>query len=262
MIRAYRFELLKLRRRSVAIAMAGVTILALFATVLTFSRASKNGRPNREGYASTITQLEGHQGLTAGFVDGMSLIGLLIFVVFLISTTTEFSGGTIRSVLVHQPRRLAWATGKLGALLTALVASITTAYAVAVVASLALAPTRDVSTSAWFTADGIGHAAGAWLTGVAGAGFYGVMGVALGLLVRSTVIALAVGVAWAGPLEHITQNAWSGATGVFPGLSFDAVARGGVPDASLTHAVMTALAYAAVAGSIALLGLVRRDVTS
>jgi hypothetical protein len=262
MIRAYRFELLKLRRRSVAFAIAGVAALSLLATLLTFGLASSSGRPNDQGYVSTIPQLRGHEGLTAGFVDGMSLLGLLVFVVFLIATTSEFGGGTIRPILINQPRRISWAIGKVGALLTLLAVTITAAFVVALAGAVSMAPARGISMDAWFTGNGIGHAAAAWLAGLAGTGLYGIAGIALGLLARSTVVALAIGIAWTFPLEHIIQNAWSGATGVFPGLSFDAVARGGVPNASLTHAVLTALLYAAVGGGIALVALAKRDVTA
>ena len=262
MIRAFRFELIKLRRRSIAFAIGGVAALSLLATLLTFGLASNSGRPNNEGYISTLPQLRGYRGLTAGFVDGMSLLGLLVFVVFLIATTSEFGGGTIRPILINQPRRIAWAIGKAGALLTVLAITVTTAFFVALAGAVSMAPARGVSMDAWLSGNGIEHAAGALLSGLAGTGLYGIAGIALGLVVRSTVVALAAGIAWAFPLEHITQNAWSGATGVFPGLSFDAVARGGVPNASLTHAALTALLYAVVGGGIGLLALATRDVTS
>jgi ABC-2 type transport system permease protein len=53
---------------------------------------------------------------------------------------------------------------------------------------------------------------------------YALLATALAVVVRSVPIALAIGIAWSGPIEHLIQNAWSGAGRWFPGLLLEAFA--------------------------------------
>lgn len=83
-----------------------------------------------------------------------------------------------------------------------------------------------------------------------------------GRQVFQAAVALGIGIAWLMPLEHILQLSWAGAGRWFPGLSFDAVARGGDASVSFAHAAMVSIAYAVAAGVVALWLFVRRDVTA
>jgi ABC-2 type transport system permease protein len=78
---------------------------------------------------------------------------------------------------------------------------------------------------------------------------------------RSTPIALGIGLAWLGPLEHILQLSWSGAARWLPGLVFDAIAGGGTTITTYQRAVITALAYTALALTAAAVSFLRRDVS-
>jgi ABC-2 type transport system permease protein len=82
------------------------------------------------------------------------------------------------------------------------------------------------------------------------------------VLLRSVPVALAVGIAWAGPFEHLVQNAWTPAVKVFPGLLLDAFVAGGTQDITTTRALATASVYAVVAAVIAAMVFARRDVTA
>jgi len=83
----------------------------------------------------------------------------------------------------------------------------------------------------------------------------------LGVFCRSTPIALGIGLAWLGPLEHILQLSWSEAARWFPGLVFDAVASGGTTITTYQRAIVTALTYAALALTAAAVSFTRRDVS-
>src|SRR3712207_9463623 len=61
---------------------------------------------------------------------------------------------------------------------------------------------------------------------------YGLLGAALGTVVRSLPVALGIGLAWFLPFEHIVQNAWADAGRWFPGLLMEALAAGGATVAS------------------------------
>lgn len=263
MNRAYRAELLKLRRPATLAAIGLVAALSVLATSLTFALA-KTGAPKIDdnGFTESLGSLARPGGLTAGFVGAMTLAGLLVFVVLIVSMTSEYGQGTLRTVLVTQPRRGAWLAGKLGALLTVVTAAVLVALATSVATALIAAQIRGVDTSAWFTADALTTGAGNFLNALLAATFYASAGVALGVLVRSTAVALAVGVAWTFPLEHIIQGSWAGATHVFPGLLFSSLALGGVPDAGYRTALFAGLAYAVGALAIAFTSFSRRDVTA
>ena len=82
------------------------------------------------------------------------------------------------------------------------------------------------------------------------------------VLVRSVPVALAIGIAWAGPFEHILQDAWDPASRIFPGLLLEAFVVGGTPDVSAARAFAVVAVYAAVAATIAGTVFTRRDVTA
>jgi ABC-type transport system involved in multi-copper enzyme maturation permease subunit len=175
--------------------------------------------------------------------------------------TSEYGLGTIRVLLTRQPRRAQLLAGKLLALLAFVAALLFAAELISAVAAVALADARDVSTAEWLTTDGLGHLAGDYANAVLTATVFGTVGISLGVFTRSTPIALGIGLAWLGPLEHILQLSWSGAARWFPGLVFDAVASGGTTITTYQRALVMALAYAALALAIAAVSFIRRDVS-
>ena len=95
-----------------------------------------------------------------------------------------------------------------------------------------------------------------WITG------YAVLGMMLGVLFRSVPIALGVGIAWAGPFEHLLQDAWDPASRIFPGLLLEAFVAGGTDDVTAMRAFVTIAVYVALAAVVASMSLSRRDVTA
>jgi hypothetical protein len=82
------------------------------------------------------------------------------------------------------------------------------------------------------------------------------------VLVRSVPIALAVGIAWAGPFEHLLQDAWSPADRLFPGLLLEDFVAGGTSEVSASRALLTVAAYVVIAAAIAATTFARRDLTA
>jgi ABC-2 type transport system permease protein len=267
MIRSFRAELIKLRRPAVLYGAAGAMLgFALLATVLTFATASSatTAPASPVGGAaleSTVAQLGQPGGLTRGFTIAAGFIGLLVFVLFTTSMTSEYSLGTIRVLLTRQPRRARLLAGKLLALLAFVAALLLAAELLASAAAVALAQARNISTTDWFTAAGLQHGAGDYANAVLTATVFGAVGITVGVFCRSTPIALGVGLAWLGPLEHIVQLNWSAAARWFPGLVFDAVASGGTAIITYPRALVMALAYAGLAISAGTVSFLRRDVS-
>jgi ABC-2 type transport system permease protein len=265
MIRSIQAELLKLRRPAVLYGAAGSMLgFALLATVLTFATATATSGSSPVGgdaLTSTVTQLGHSGGLTRGFTIAAGFIGLLTFVLFTTSVTSEYGLGTIRVMLVREPRRARLLTGKLLALMACVAAVLLAAELVSGAAALALAHGRGIPTDDWFTADGIRYFVGDYANAILTATFFGTIGAVLGLLARSTPLALGIGLAWLGPIEHIVQLNWDGAARWFPGLIFDAVANGGTTVTTYQHATTTAAAYVTVAMLVGTASFLRRDVS-
>jgi hypothetical protein len=82
------------------------------------------------------------------------------------------------------------------------------------------------------------------------------------VLVRSVAPALAIAVAWAGPLEHLVNDAWSPARRFFPGLLLEAVGEGGTGGVSATRAALGAATYVVVFAAVTATVFSRRDITA
>jgi ABC-2 type transport system permease protein len=130
------------------------------------------------------------------------------------------------------------------------------------VAARLLAPSQDIATGEWVSAAALGDALTDyasvlfWITG------YALLGMMVAVLVRSVPLALGIGIAWAGPVEHILQDAWSTADRLFPGLLLEVFVAGGTSEVSASRAFFTVTAYVLIAVTIAATSFARRDVTA
>ena len=136
------------------------------------------------------------------------------------------------------------------------------AEALTFVTSLLAAEWQGVPTDAWFSTGAIGEAFADFASTFAGLAGWMVLGTFLAVVFRSVPIALAVGVAWAGPFENITVDSWSTGLRVFPGQVLRSVIAGGTTELGLSQAVLRATLYVAVAAAITLAVVARRDITS
>jgi ABC-2 type transport system permease protein len=261
MISMFKAELLKLRRGRVAVAViAGALAFAAIASTAVFLSATEAGEPGTERGA-TVASLGQAGGATEAFAIGVSFIGILVLVLFIANVAGEITQGTFRTLLMRQPRRVALLAGKMTALLAFVAVVLALAEILTVAVSLAIAPSQDVSTASWFGLDGLGVAAGDYATALAGVAAWASLGTALAIFVRSIPVALAIGIVWSGPFEHLLQDAWTAANQWFPGLLLEALAAGGSSDISLTRALALVAVYVTAAVSAAAIVFARRDVT-
>jgi ABC-2 type transport system permease protein len=256
-----RAELATLGRRRVlvttALATAAFAVVTTLATVLSAEPAP--GTP--QGRGATLESLAEPGGGTEAFSLGIGFVGLLVLVAFIARLAGEFSHGTLRTVLMKEPRRLRMVLGKMVALVGFMAAVLLLAEALSFAASVLIAPSQDVDTANWYGLDGIADAAGAYAAALAGTSAWALYGMTLALLLRSVAIAVGVGVAWAGPLEHITAESWQTAERWFPGLQLETLAAGGTSDLSSERALLLTAIYATLAVAAGLLTLSRRDIS-
>jgi len=256
-----RAELATLGRRKVLVTTALATAaFAVITTLATLLSAEPAAGPSR-GRGATLESLAEPGGGTEAFSLGIGFVGLLVLVAFSARLAGEFSHGTLRTVLIKEPRRLSVVLGKLAALLAFMAAVLLLAEALSFAASVLIAPTQDVDTANWYGLDAIGEAAGDYAAALAGTSAWALYGMTLALLLRSVAIAVGVGVAWAGPLEHITAESWQAAERWFPGLQLETLAAGGTSDLSYERALLLTAIYATLAVAAGLLTLSRRDIS-
>jgi ABC-2 type transport system permease protein len=266
MIRSLHAELLKLRRPSIIYGAGGSAVaFALLATILTFVTA-KARPPLLPDVASTLAtslgQLAGPGGLSRGFTIAGSVLGLLVFVLFMTSVTNEYGLGTIRLMLTRQPGRVRLLAGKFLALVGCVAAALLIAEVLSVAAAFALAHARGISTADWFGGPGLRHAVADYGNALLAAACFGAVGAVIGVLVRSTPLALGLGIAWLGPVEHILQLSWSSAPSWLPGLLLDALANGGTTVVSYQRALSISLVFTGVAVVLGVVSFLRRDVNA
>jgi ABC-type transport system involved in multi-copper enzyme maturation permease subunit len=262
MIAAMRAELVKVLRRRVLVITAVTTVVFALGSAAIVLIAAEPAGQRISGRGVTVASLADAGGGTEVFTTGVSFAGTFLFVVFVGVVAVEFSRGTFRTMLMYQPRRLRLLAGKTAALLSFAAVVLAVAEVLTWTAARVLAPTQDVATGQWLTADALGQGVadyGSVLFWVSG---YAVLGTTLAVLVRSVPVALAIGIAWAGPFEHLLQDAWDPAGRFFPGLLLEAFVAGGTSEVSATRAFLTVTVYAVVAAAVAGTVFARRDVTT
>ena len=256
-----RAELVKLRRRRVLVGAGAFALLfALAAASAVILSAPAAGGPGER--RPTLSSLAEAGGGTAAFAVAVSFLGLLVLVLVVARVTGELSHGTMRTLLMRQPHRLRLLAGTTVALLGAAAGLLLVTEVLTWGASLALAPTQGIPTSEWLTAAALEAALADLGTALAVVAGWTALGVALATLIRSTPLALGVGIAWAGPFEHLLADGWEPATRWFPGLVLEALGAGGTGDVSLARALTLGACYAGVAAAAAAVSFSRRDVTA
>lgn len=260
MMRALRAELVKiLRRRVLVVAAVATTVFAVGGAVIVLAAAQPQTSAT-PGRGASLEALGAAGGGTEVFRTAVSFTGFFVFVAFVGAVAVEFGRGTFRTMLVRQPRRLRLLAGKMAALLAFAAGLLAMAEAATWVAARLLAPSFEISTESWTSTAALGEGIADYAAVVAWVSGYAVLGMTLAVLVRSLPIALAAGIAWAGPFEHLVQDAWEPASRLFPGLLLEAFVAGGTSEVTAGRALLTAAVYAAAGAVLAAMTLARRDV--
>lgn len=257
MTRSIRSAWVALRRPAVLLStLVAVAAFAALATVLTLTSAgdASVGGPGPGLQGVTKAALAQADGLVAGLANATTFLGVVAVVVGASAVASDFQHGTLRALLVRQPDRIRLLAGKLVAVIGLLTLAAVVAAVASVATALAVAGPADVDSSAW----SVGQAAAATLrTAVAMAGF-GLLGGVLGAVLRSSVAAIGIGVAWLLTVELLLDQAWGAADTVLPGQLLSAIADGSVGAGQLAAATLWTLAALALAAVLTQ----RRDVTA
>jgi ABC-2 type transport system permease protein len=254
---AFTSEWTKLRRPTLLLStFLGLAAAASLFVVLVFSQASADGG------IVTLRQLAEPNGLVIGVARAAMLLGVVAFGIAAAQVASEYSLGTLRQLLVRQPRRAVLMTGKMLGVITFLVLALCFAGVIALVVAVVAAHARGVPTGAWFTGTGLGDLVrelGDLALATAG---YSVLGMAVGQFVRSAVFAVIIGFAWLIAVENIVTRIVPGIQPWLPGQSLLAVASAGGEGVGYQHGLLIGAVYLAVAIAAAMTVFVRSDVTA
>lgn len=125
-----------------------------------------------------------------------------------------------------------------------------------------LAPSADVKTDAWFTSDGWVEILQAFINVSISVIGFGIFGMIMGLLLRSPISSIAIGVLWILIIENLLGAVRSSTLEWLPGSQLNAIALGGTPQVSYIHGMTLAGIYIAVGGLVAAVLFSRRDVAN
>jgi ABC-type transport system involved in multi-copper enzyme maturation permease subunit len=259
---AFASEWVKLRRRAMLLwGLGGGLFFAVLATIFTIERAVKNPTlfPLRRGRIS-FAELEQPTGLVHGVTDISALIGIVALCLFAGAFATEYSQGTMRNLLVREPRRAQLLSGKFLALVLFIGLAVVLEIAVSCAVAFILAPGRDITTSAWSSTAGVNDLLAATLHVFLASVGYGMLGAAFGVLLRSPGVAIGAAVAYVVAIEGIVVGAiWSNGDRWLPGQLFSAIAHGGTSDSSYHHSLITVAVYVVLIAAGTLTVFSRRD---
>ena len=229
-MRIFLAEWRKLRRPTLFLGSMGavIAVTALVVSLLFLLIDADTGNAER-GERITREILELSTGISLGFSNSAGLLGIVALCVFAAQTAQEYTYGTLRSLLVREPRRIRLLLGKyasmgLFALITVVLSAITS-----VALAFALSGTAKVSTQAWTTSEAWSNLFETFVNVLVSTFGYGTIGMVLGLLLRSPISSISIGVGWLFIVESILSLAWSPSGNWMPGTLLSVVASGGSP---------------------------------
>jgi ABC-2 type transport system permease protein len=263
MTNAFASEWIKLRRRSLFYgSYAAMFAVACLVTVLTFSTAGRNAASGPAGGSTPLSQLAQPGGSVNGLEGSLTILGVIAFAVAASQMAMEYGHGTLRNLLVRQPRRIVFLVGKFLAVSTFMIGAVALATVGAIVVAFAMAHSRGIPIDQWTMLSGL-RAMGTGFIDVALATVgYALLGMTLGIVMRSSVAAVAIGIAYLLPVEQILASTVTSTAGYLPGQLLSAVAQGGTSTIGYAHSLVGTLLYVAIAAGVGITLFVRRDVVS
>jgi ABC-2 type transport system permease protein len=239
---------------------AAVCGVAALGTVLTIIAV---GGRDVGGTLVTRAGLARPDGLVHGVEAVGGLLGVVGLAVVAASLSGEYGHGTLRNVLMAQPRRLVWLAGTFLALGSFIIMTVAAATLVGAGLSLAVAPAKGVDISAWLSTAGL-EALGKTALNLAVSSLgYGLLGALFAMVLRSPAATISIGLAYALPVEGLLARVWTPSERWLPAQLLDNLASGG-DGYSMAYgsAGLRLLAYGAVALAVTTVLFRNRDVTA
>lgn len=263
MIRVILAESRKLRRPTLFLGTLGASLFftGLTTTFLYLMIDSEQGNSDR-GRQVGREVLNLASGSVFGFASVGGLLGVIALCVFAAQTAQEYTYGTLRNLLVRQPGRVRILMGKLIAMKIFALILVVISALVSIAISVFLSERAKVSTDLWFTSEGY-QAIGQNLLNVSiSVIYFGIVGMVLGLLLRSPISAISIGVLWLLIIENLIGAVKPVTLDWMPGNQLTTIAQGGTPEVSYSHALTLGTSYVFLGAIVATILFSRRDVAN
>jgi ABC-type transport system involved in multi-copper enzyme maturation permease subunit len=201
-------------------------------------------------------------GSVTGFASIGGLLGIIVLCVFAAQSAQEYTYGTLRNLLVRQPRRLTLLMGKYAAMKSfALLLTVINAI-VSIAVSVYLSERAKVSTDLWFTSAGWSEIAHTLVNVYISIIFYAIIGITLGILLRSPISAISIALVWILIIENLIGAVKPVTLEWMPGNQFAVIAEGGTPLVSYSHALILGSSYVLLALLVSSFLFTKRDVAN
>jgi ABC-2 type transport system permease protein len=262
MMRATHSELVRLKNPYFILGGIGLmAALSLMATTIMFVTAGEGGGMGPGNQVVTVAMLEASDGMFVGLRNAFTMLGIVALAIWAIAVTSDYANGLIRLLVQAEPSRLRLLGGKVVALAVFTCVATLVATIVVLAVSPAIAGMAGISTSAWDD-DLLRTAVAGYVDLTLAALLWGVAGLFVGMMTRSTGVAIAIGIGYLMVFEGLMGLLLESASKWLPGSSFSAIAAGGTPDMSYGTALLVAAAYAGAAIVAAALVFRHRDITA
>lgn len=227
-MRIFLAEWRKLRRPSLLLgSLLAVGAVTAFVTAILFLLIDAPSGNADRGTVITRDALALPQGITVGFSSSGALLGLVALCVFAAQTAQEYSFGTLRNLLVRQPNRVKLLIGKYFSMTTFIAIAIAVSLLATVIVAYLLASNAGVDTSQWNSSAAYSEMLKSYGNVFLSALGYGTIGMALGIILRSPISAISIGVGWLLVVENIVAAAWKAAINWLPGQLLSEISNGG-----------------------------------
>jgi ABC-type transport system involved in multi-copper enzyme maturation permease subunit len=257
-IRSYASEWIRFRKTArVGILVMVVSVVLISLMVLLGSEEMGPGGDGHGGPFGGAADLASNDGAVAALSTSANLIGIVAIALFALSVARDFELGTIRNLLIGQPRRAILLSGKLLALASYLIIGVVAAGVVAALLAVILAPGQDISTDTWTVAGALGTLGTTAIATV----LWGLVGAVLAMVTRSAAISITAGVAYLLIIENLLGLIWDSAGEWLPAGVIAAVASGGTDLVSFEKSIVLAVGYAILGLGVMYLTFMRRDIT-
>ena len=263
MIAVFLAEWRKLRRPTLLLGTFGAALFfnALITSFIYLMIDSPTGNSDR-GRTVGREVLSLASGSVNGFASIGGLLGIIILCVFAAQSAQEYTYGTLRNLLVRQPRRMTLLFGKYMAMkIFALIFMVINAV-ISIAISIVLSDRAKVDTSAWFSADGWSAIAHSLINVYISIVFFAVIGIALGIFLRSPISSLSIALVWLLILENLIGAVKPITLDWMPGNQFQTIAQGGTELLDYSHALSLGSAYVLLAFAVSSYLFVKRDVAN
>jgi len=262
-VRIFFAEWRKLRRPTLLLGTLGAVAFfsVLVSSVLFLMIDSPRGNGDR-GVRITREMLSLSSGSTQSFSSIGNLLGIIALCVFAAQTAQEYSLGTLRNLLVRQPGRIRILVGKLASMKAFAIVMTLVSAVISIAVSYALAGGKNVNTALWFNSDGRLEIAKTLLNVYISIIGFGIIGMVLGIVLRSPISSISLGVLWLLIVENIVGALKSSTLNWLPGNQLGTIATGGSPTVSYSHALSLSAIYVSVALVIATVLFTKRDVSN